>query len=103
MTRRYWPLGKVIEFAPVNEDLVRLAKIRKSDGKVQEHSIKQLELLFTHSYQAVSISDVLAPTGPKRSTRVIHKKDKNGMVLIPMNFSLFRRELELENSTVNVC
>ena len=60
-----------------NDDLVRSARIRKTDGKVQEHSIKHLyplELLITHSHQTVitpdenSVSDVLASSRLKRST-----------------------------------
>ena len=75
-----------MDVTPGDDDLVRSAKIRKPDGKVQEHSIKHLyplELSITHSHQAIippthenSVSDVLASSRPKRSTRGMHKKIK---------------------------
>ena len=75
-----------MEVTLCDNDLVRSAKTRKPDGKVQEHLIKHLyplELSITHSHQAVipldenSVSDVLVPSRPKISTRGMHKKDKN--------------------------
>ena len=81
-----------------------------------------LELSITHSHQVVippdenSVSEILAPSRPKRSIRGIHKKDlkkKLCIVLIPLIllcfckkilfFSLFKRLLEFVNSTMNVC
>ena len=115
-----------MEVTQGEDDLVRSAKIRKPDGKVQEQSINHLyylELSITHSHQEVippdenSVSDILAPSHPQKSTRGMHKKDKN-FVLILMNLlfcfcknkflslffiSLFRRVLELVNSAINVC
>ena len=52
-SRPYWSLGRVMEVIPGDDVLVRSAKIRKSDGKVQEHSIKHLyplELSIAHSH-----------------------------------------------------
>ncbi len=38
-SRPYWSLGRV---TPGDDDLVRSAKIRKPERKVQEHSLKHL-------------------------------------------------------------
>ena len=85
-SRPYWSLGRVMEVTSGGDNLVRSAKIKKPDWKMQEHSIKQLyplELSITHSPQLVipfdenSVSDVLASSRSKTST---HKK-----ILIPMN------------------
>ena len=85
MYRPNWSLRRVMEVTPGDNDLVWIAKIRKPDGKVPEHSIKHLYLLklsITHSHQAViatdenSVSYVLAPSRPKRSPRGMHKKIK---------------------------
>ena len=67
-----------MEVNPGDDDFVRSAKNRKPDGKLQEHS---MVLSITHSRQAVnppvetSVSDVLAPFHPKRSTRRMCKKE----------------------------
>ena len=82
-SRPYWSLGREMGINPGDDDLVRSAKMRKPNGKMQEHSIKQLYplvLSVTHSHQSVIpsgenlVSDVLAPSRHKRSTRGMHKK-----------------------------
>ena len=79
--RPYRCLGRVMAVTPGDNDLIRLAKIRKPDAKVQEQLIKHLnplELSITHSHQVVipsnenSTSDILVPSHPKRSNKGLH-------------------------------
>ena len=92
-----------MEVTPGDDDFVKPAKIRKPDGKVQEH-LYPLELLITHSYESVnrpdetSVADVLAPLALKDQPEEFAKGDYDfygtdyhePVVLFPWRIFFFR-------------